>query len=417
MKITDIEVLPMVLPLSPRYDNAAGRLRMYDIDQHVAVKIQTDVGITGYGSYEDRPEIANSEIEPLIDTNPFDHMHNDYNLAIGMALYDVMGKYLEVPAYKLMGRKVRDAAAVAAWTRPCAPEVFAKEIGRAAEQGYRIFKMHTDPRFDVIEQTRAAAAVAPPGFRIHWDMNHARTASVVLPLIAELEQHPIVGFIEDPLPWTDIEGWRALRAKTRIPLVMHNPQLGGIQEVVHGCADVYMVGGGIGKVLEHGFAYGKANAQVLIQQSGTGLMRALSLHQAAVLPTASAHIITLDDQFEEDIVTESFAVTGGFCRVPEAPGLGLDVDEEALKRACERKPLERHEFIGIVHLPGGGRLYTLDDARRSVGGAAALPRITGIEEGDLKGMRFEAWEPDGSAAYAAMRARVETEGSVIEPVS
>ncbi|HCL31652.1 MAG TPA: hypothetical protein DIC52_24885, partial [Candidatus Latescibacteria bacterium] len=97
-------------------------------DQQVAVKIHTDAGITGHGSYEDRPDIAPSEIEPLIDTNPFDHLHNDYNLAIGMALYDVMGKYLEVPAYKLMGRKVRDAAPVAAWTRPCAPDVFAAEV-------------------------------------------------------------------------------------------------------------------------------------------------------------------------------------------------------------------------------------------------------------------------------------------------
>ena len=414
MKIIDIEVIPISLPLSSRYDNAAGRLRMYDIDQQVAVKIHTDAGITGHGSYEDRPDIAPSEIEPLIDTNPFDHLHNDYNLAIGMALYDVMGKYLEVPAYKLMGRKVRDAAPVAAWTRPCAPDVFAAEVARAVEQGYRIFKMHTDPRFDVIEQTKAAEQVAPPGFRIHWDMNHSRTSSVVLPLIAELEKHSIVGFIEDPLPWTDIEGWRALRAKSRVPLVMHNPQLGGIQEVMHGCADVYMVGGGIGKVLEHGFAYAKANAQVLIQQSGTALMRALSLHEAAVLPTASAHLITLDDQFEEDIVSPGIPVTGGFCRVPEEPGLGVEIDEAALQRASEREPLPRHEFIGIVHLPDERRLYTLDDGRRSVSGSNALPRILGIEEGDLKGIRFEAWEPDGSERYATLRARIQDEGIVIE---
>ncbi|HIG17581.1 MAG TPA: hypothetical protein EYQ31_10010 [Candidatus Handelsmanbacteria bacterium] len=70
MKIIDIEVIPISLPLSSRYDNAAGRRRMYDIDQQVAVKIHTDAGITGHGSYEDRPDIAPSEMEPLIDTNP-----------------------------------------------------------------------------------------------------------------------------------------------------------------------------------------------------------------------------------------------------------------------------------------------------------------------------------------------------------
>ena len=39
-------------------------------------------------------------------------------LGLAAALYDAMGKYLEIPAYKLMGPKVRDRVAVAAWTRP-----------------------------------------------------------------------------------------------------------------------------------------------------------------------------------------------------------------------------------------------------------------------------------------------------------
>ena len=48
--------------------------------------------------------------------------------------------------------------------------------------------------------------MAPPGFKLHWDFNHNRTLATVLPIINELERnHPIVGFIEDPLPWT--ENW------------------------------------------------------------------------------------------------------------------------------------------------------------------------------------------------------------------
>ena len=95
--------------------------------------------------------------------------------------------------------------------------------------------MHSDARYDVIEQTRAAAEVAPEGFKLHWDFNHNRTMGVVLPIVAELERnYPVVGFIEDPLPWADIDGWRTLRQKTQLPLIMHNPQLGGMQEVLHG---------------------------------------------------------------------------------------------------------------------------------------------------------------------------------------
>src|SRR5690606_3073951 len=147
----------------------------------------------------------------------------------------------------------------AAWTRPCPPDVFAGEIQRAVEQGYTIFKMHSDARYDVIEQTKAAEAVAPPGFKLHWDFNHNSTLATVLPIINELERnHPIVGFIEDPLPWTDIEGWRTLRSRTRLPLIMHVPALGGIQEVIQGVADIYMIGGAIGRTLISGFAYSRA---------------------------------------------------------------------------------------------------------------------------------------------------------------
>ena len=407
MKITDVEIIPIALPLAKRYDNHHGQTRMYDIDQHVVVKITTDNGIVGYGDYEDRPNIAQSEIDPLIDRNPFDFINNNFNMAIGMALYDVMGKYLEVPAYKLMGQKLRDAAPVCAWTRPCAPEIFANEIQRAADQGYRIFKMHSDAKWDVIEQTKAASDVAPDGFKLHWDFNHNRTMATVLPIVANLERnYPLVGFIEDPLPWTDIDGWRTLRGKTQLPIVMHNAQLGGLQEVIHGVADVYMTGGGIGKTLETGHAYGKANIQVLIQQSGNALMKAFSLHQAAVLPTATAHLITLDDQYEDDITTTTVDVIDGFSRVPETPGIGLDIDEAKLKEAAKRAHLAQSKSIGVIHLPSGHKIYTQGDPK--------VETVTGFEEGAIQGIHYERWTDDESEAFKTMLDRVKKEGTVIE---
>lgn len=408
MKITDIECIPIAMPLSERYHNSNGRTRMYDIDQHMVVKVHTDNGLVGYGDDEDHCQpISDSVRASLIDRNPFDFIHNDLHQALGMALYDVMGKYLEVPAYKLMGQKIRDVVPVAAWTRPCQPEVFQSEIKRAVRQGYTTFKMHSSTLFDVIEQTRLAEEVASPGFKIHWDFNHNRTLAAVLPIIAEIEKnHSIVGFIEDPLPWSDIDGWRTLRQKTNIPLIMHVPQLGGIQEVIRGVADIYMIGGrGIGSTLISGFAYGKANIQTLIQQSGNTLMKALTLHQAAVLPTATAHIITLTDQYDEDITKEQIQVTEGFSSVPEAPGLGVEVDEKALARAAERRPFEKVEFIGVLHLPGGQRIYSLGDPD--------IERLTGYEEGTIRGIRYERQERDGSKEVEDLYQRVKREGTLV----
>ena len=104
------------------------------------------------------------------------------------------------------------------------------------------FKMHTCEYYDVMEQTRLAEEVAPEGFKIHYDFNSNRSLAAVLPIVRELENHPIVGFIEDPIVRSDIDGWRRLREQSRLPIVMHAPQLGGVQEIIHGLADAYMVG-------------------------------------------------------------------------------------------------------------------------------------------------------------------------------
>jgi len=408
MHTTPTEQIPIAMPLAARYDNQPGRMRMHDIDQHLVVKVHTDQGLIGYGDYEDDPNpIPQAQIDALIGRTPFDFLHNNFHLALGMALYDVMGKYLEAPAYKLMGQKVRDRVSTAAWTRPCPPDVFASEIQRAVEQGYTIFKMHSDARFDVIEQTRAAAEVAPPGFKLHWDFNHNRSLATVLPIINELERnHPIVGFVEDPLPWSDIHGWRTLRERTRLPLIMHVPQLGGLQEVIAGVADIYMIGGRIGETLMNGFAYGKANMQTLIQQSGNTLMKALTLHMAAVLPTATAHTITLDDQYDTDITTETIPVIAGFSPVPAGPGLGVAIDEDALARAAARSPLDAPQFIGVLHLPGGYTAYSW--------GNPDVPQLTGKEEGAIPGIAFEYWEDDGSAEFARIQKQLQREGSFVE---
>ena len=52
MKITDIEVIPIAMPLVARRHDRAGRMRMYDMDQHVVVKVHTDNGLVGYGDYD-----------------------------------------------------------------------------------------------------------------------------------------------------------------------------------------------------------------------------------------------------------------------------------------------------------------------------------------------------------------------------
>ncbi len=409
MKITDIEIIPIFPPIAKRYLVVKTRDGVY---QRMVYKVHTDNGLVGYGDY-DGPRLSPpvSSVAPLIGRNPFDFINSNLDPGLVMALYDVMGKYLEAPAYKLMGQKLRDAVTVAAWCwgGPSAEE-FRDEIVRASDQGYTIFKIHTTPLHDMIERTRAAEEVAPEGFRIHYDFTgrRGRTLGVVLPLIAELEKdHPIVGWIEDPLDRSDVDGWRTLRARTRLPIVHGGaPALGGIQEALLGMADIYMIGGEIGDTLAKGMAYGKLNIQTIMQFCGGTLAKAMALHMASVLPTATGHSINLDDQCEDDITTERIPVVEGFSPVPEGPGLGYEVDEEALARAAANRPKEIPRFVGVVHMPGGRTIYSL--------GQPNLVQVTGREEGDLRGHTYERWVDDGSPEFERTYQRVQNDGWYIE---
>ena len=97
---------------------------------------------------------------------------------------------------------------------------------------------------------------------------------------------------------------------------------------------------------------------------------------------------------------------GGCSPVPEGPGLGVEVDEEKLAElaaVAPGVPAEPPRSVGILHLPGGQRLYT-----------AAIPpvsRMTGREEGAIRGIRMELREDDGSEEFARIYERVAREGA------
>lgn len=405
MRIKDIRVIPIYPKLAERYQHR--QVDLYGIDHRTIFRVEADNGLVGYGDQRVRPggQPAQSSVDPLVGHNPFDYINQNLASGLSGALYDLMGKYLEIPAYKLMGQKVRDQIPVAAWTRPASPEDFRGEILRAVDEGYTIFKMHTCTYHDVIEQTRLAEEVAPEGFRIHYDLNSNRSLASALPLIKQLEKdHPIVGYIEDPLVKNDIDGWHRLRNQVGLPIIMHGTPLGGVQELLQGIADIYMLESGVGNTLTTGFAFGKGNIQTLIQLTGGTLTKAFALHMAAVLPTHTAHTINLDDQYaENEDVATLIPVIAGSSAIPQGPGLGVDVDEGALARLAANQPIEIPKHVGILHMPGGHTFY---------GRSYISPtQLTGREEGTIRGIKSKLWLDDGTQEFDQVYQRVQKEGT------
>lgn len=406
MKITDIDVIPIHPRLATRY---AGReIWGAAIDHRTVYRVRADNGLVGYGDHR-LVGPSRAALQPLIGCDPFEFVGNDFDPGLGGALYDLMGKSLDVPAYRLMGPKVRDAISVAAWTSRASADDFGREVGRAAQQGYGVIKMHTAPFFDILEQTQAAEAIAPLDFRLHYDLNGNRTLATALRLLRQLEAHPIVGYIEDPFPKADRDAWCRLRAQSHIPLIFHVAATHTrLPELAAGVADTYLFSGvSIGRTLSGGAACACANTQVLLQLTGGTLTKALALHMAAVLPTATGHSIHLDDQYEDDVTTTRLPVVAGASKVPDGPGLGVEVDEDALTRLAERAaapPVAPPRCVGILRLPGDRSWYT------------AVPpdvvRLTGREEGDLRGICVDLWQDDGSENFARIYGEVSREGAV-----
>ena len=412
MKIDDIDIYciePKLRSDIPDYPAPLSQLH-----QRVVFKITLDNGVVGYGEYRCYPP-DESAVAPLIGQNPFDFINHDLNiglsqwcLGLSAALYDAMGKHLEIPAHKLMGPKIRDRVAVSAWTRPCAPEVLSREVQRAVDQGYNLFKMHTCDHYDVYEQNEAVEQTAPKRFRIQYDFNHNRSLGVVLPILKHLEKSWVVGSVEDPLVLTDIDGWRRLREKTNIPIYMHVPPLGGLQELLHGLADGYIIGeycGGFGDALQRGFAYSKANIPSVIQLTGGSLVTAFALHIGAVLPRV-AHTITLDDNYVEDIATARIPVIEGCSPVPSGPGLGVEVREEELLRMAKRKPYDMPRILGVTQFAGGSTLFSV--------GFPNLDVLMGFQEGTIREYQFNLRHDDGSNEFSQLYERARNEGSFFE---
>ena len=157
-------------------------------------------------------------------------------------MYDLMGQYAGVPVYKLFGQKYRSWVPVGSWTVSTHPHLMAETVEQYAAQGYTWLKYHLSPFENVMDQTEAMQAVAPEGFKIHYDFTMHGTDDHMPELLAKLEQYPIAGCFEDPLPGEDIEGYIELRKRSRLPIVLHHFPMGATYEVLMKPADAYMLG-------------------------------------------------------------------------------------------------------------------------------------------------------------------------------
>ena len=147
-----------------------------------------------------------------------------------------------------------------------------------------------------------------------------------------LEAYPEIAMVETPIPQDDVAGNRQIRRRFNRPLAMHYGSPPAITALKEDVTDGFVLCAGASRLLRQAAVCDEANKPFWLQLVGTGITTAWAAHLGAVLPQAKWPAITCMNIWDHALIEMPHDVRGGFYRVPEAPGLGVDVDAAALAR-------------------------------------------------------------------------------------
>jgi L-alanine-DL-glutamate epimerase-like enolase superfamily enzyme len=402
LEITDIEIHEILPPFHDYNARTMFRYHGLAVQSRSVLVVKTDKGLEGYGE-SPGPAPSKDRFAKYLGTSPFDWVANAETLSMDMALYDLMGKYLGLPAWKLLGRKVRDWIPVAAWTVSQPPKDMAEEVRNIARRGYRWLKYHVDVIQNVVDQTAAMQEAAPPGFKIHYDFNADSNGEAVYPVLRQLERFPVAGRIEDPINAIDRAGYTFLRQKCRIPIVVHHAPY-DVYMMEHLC-DGYMAGHApVSHAIKVAALAEATHTPFMLQQVGGTINLAFLAHEAAVFPMALLPHVHDRNIWKDDVANESMPVVGGSVAVPKGPGLGVTIDKAKLS-TYERAPRPKQPrfLVRVQYKPGPRIFFRCDPDLPGNNGAAGHLQYLAQAAGPLPGYAnpvvSDFWDDDGSEEF------------------
>ena len=247
MKITDVKVEVIQIPMKKPFRIA---FAVQDHSVNVLVKIMTDEGLYGIG--EAAPfepvtgensatvlEVLKLFKQGLIGMDPMNiegiHLMMDRLIsgntsakaAIDIALYDLKGKVMNQPLYKVLGG-YRDQIITDMTIGIDTPELMAQEAKERVERdGFRILKVKAgiNPADDIRALTLIREAVGND-IRLRVDANQGYTVSDAVSTLKAFEKIGVEA-VEQCLPWWDMDGAKFVRSKVNVKIMLdesiHSP--------------------------------------------------------------------------------------------------------------------------------------------------------------------------------------------------
>ena len=280
--------------------------------------------------------------------------------------------------------------------------------------GYNWLKFHLSPFENVFAQTEAMQEAATPGFKIHYDFTGGGTADYMPGLLERLSRYPVAGCFEDPLDDGDFAGAKELRQRVRLPILRHRAPLQNTYEVLMGTVDGCIEGHGkIADAIRLAGLCAAGNVPFSLQHVGGTITQAKNLHLMAASPSGFQHCGSGCEIYNSDPVVRRFQPINGFVRIPEGPGLGVELDRAELERLKGLQLQEKPRWIIKSKLANGTRLFAKAQDKRHF---MIRPDWTrgGLPLSYEAPITTEYWDDDGSDAFAQMWTRLDAEHPVVE---
>jgi L-rhamnonate dehydratase len=377
VKITDVEVL--ILKAPGNYEAPGSGAEAYGIKYLGIIRVSTDAGIRGYADLETEPHIAKAVVDApgegtvpgfqglrsvLLGEDPFEterlwqkmYMASVYYgrrgvaiqvlSGIDIALWDIIGKATRLPIYKLLGGGYRDKVRAYASTlfRPTpsameeASRHYVDQGFTAVKFGWGVFGKDTEADVALVEAARRALGdtndlLIDSGWYVH------RTAGEAIGLVRRLEPfRPF--FIEELLSPEDYDGYAQLADAVDTLIAcgeqestqwgFHTLLQRGRVDVIQ--PDISRCGGftAARKIVHLADLY---NRLVIPHAWLSDLLTAASLHLNAFLRRSVFQEFNVTTgPLSREITKEPLRLRNGHIDVPQGPGLGVEVDENAIER-------------------------------------------------------------------------------------
>lgn len=259
--------------------------------------------------------------------------------AFEMALWDICGKIAGQPVYRLLGA-ARESFETDQTVYLDAPDVMAEKAREIARRGFKNIKVKLGetPEND-IARMRAVREAVGSGVALRTDANQAWNAVDAIRALRGTESFAMQ-FCEQPVPAWDWAGLKKVRDGSPVPIMadesIHTPHdaITGIRQDALDMINIkLMKSGGILQAVRLAHVAAAANLPCMM-----GCM-----NETRVALTAAAHVVMSQEivryadldaflEHNDDPVVGGMQVKAGHVTLPDAPGLGLDIDPAFLKK-------------------------------------------------------------------------------------